>query len=359
VTAALGLRLATLAAVLLLAGCGTAGYYVDSVVGHLRVLHAARPVDEWLSDPSTPEALRSRLVAVKEMRTFAVHDLDLPDNASYRSYADLHRPFVAWNVFAAPELSLELQKWCFPVAGCVTYRGYFNKPDAETFADGLRTEGLDVQVAGVPAYSTLGFTPDPVLSTFIFYPEGEVARLIFHELGHQKVYLPGDTTFNESFATTIEEEGVQRWLKAQNDPEKTRVYRQFESRKRRFLGLLQDSRSELETLYAGSADDAAKLKGKAAVFANLQLRYQAAKSDPADPLYNYSGYDGYFAQPLNNANLAAIATYSRLVPAFVKLLALDNGDLPQFYKDVEALAKSDPDKREARLKQLLEQAALS
>jgi predicted aminopeptidase len=357
VTVALGPRLVSLAAITLLAGCSTADYYVDSVVGHLRVLHAARPVDQWLADPSTPEALRSRLIAVKAMRTFAVQDLDLPDNASYRSYADLHRPYVAWNVFAAPELSLELRKWCFPVAGCVTYRGYFNQSDAEAFADGLRKEGLDVQVAGVPAYSTLGFTPDPVLSTFIFYPEGEVARLIFHELGHQKVYLPGDTTFNESFATTVEEVGVQRWLKAQNDPERTRVYRQFESRKERFLALLQESRGELETLYAGSVDDAAKLKGKAAVFANLQQRYQAAKSDPADPLYNYTGYDGYFAQPLNNANLAAIATYSRLVPAFVKLLALDNGDLSQFYKDVEALAKSDPDKREARLKQLLQQAA--
>jgi predicted aminopeptidase len=346
------LRLATLAAFTLLAGCSTAGYYVDSVVGHLRVLHAARPVDEWLADPSTPEALRTRLVAVKQMRTFAVQDLDLPDNASYRSYADLHRPYVAWNVFAAPELSLELRKWCFPVAGCVTYRGYFNKPDAETFADGLRKEGLDVQVAGVPAYSTLGFTADPVLSTFIFYPEGEVARLIFHELGHQKVYLPGDTTFNESFATTVEEEGVKRWLKAQNDPEKTRVYRQFESRKKRFLDMLQGSRAELETLYASDASDAEKLKGKAAVFETLQQRYRTAKLDTADPLYNYSGYDGYFAQPLNNANLAAIATYTRLVPAFVKLLALDHGDLPQFYKDVEALAKSDPDKREARLKQL-------
>lgn len=346
-----------LAAALLLTGCSTAGYYVDSVVGHLRVLHAARPFDDWLADPATPDALRKRLIAVKAMRAFAVEDLDLPDNASYRSYADLHRSYVAWNVFAAPELSLELREWCFPVAGCVTYRGYFDKADAEAFGDGLKKEGLDVQVAGVPAYSTLGFTPDPVLSTFIFYPEGEVARLIFHELGHQKVYLPGDTTFNESFATTVEEEGVKRWLNAQNDPELTRVYRQFESRRRRFLQLLQSSRGDLETLYASDQDDAAKRNGKKAVFEALALRYQAAKSDPADPLYQYTGYDGYFAQPLNNANLAAIATYTRLVPAFGKLLALDHGDLPQFFKDVEALAKSDPDKREARLKELLAEAA--
>jgi len=324
------------------------------VVGHLRVLHAARPFDEWLADPNTPDALRERLIAVKQMRAFAVTDLQLPDNSSYRSYADLHRPFVAWNVFATPPLSLELREWCFPVAGCVTYRGYFDKADAEAFGTALKKEGLDVQVAGVPAYSTLGFTPDPVLSTFIFYPEGEVARLIFHELGHQKVYLPGDTTFNESFATTVEEEGVRRWLSAQDNPEKSAAYARFEARRKRFLELLQGSRAELELLYASDEDDAAKGRGKADIFAQLQDRYRKAKADPSDPLYQYPGYDGYFAQPLNNANLAAIATYTRLVPAFVKLLALDGGNLAQFYKDVEALAKRDPKEREARLAELLE-----
>jgi predicted aminopeptidase len=339
---------------LALTACSSLDYYVDSVVGHLRVLEAARPMDDWVADPTTPEGLRQRLIEVQGIRRYAVDKLDLPDNRSYRSYADLHRPFVVWNVFATPALSLDLKEWCFPVAGCVKYRGYFNREDAERYGDALRSDGLDVQVAGIPAYSTLGFTPDPVLSTFIYFPEGEVARLIFHELAHQKIYLAGDTTFNESYATTVEEIGVQRWLADQNDPVKSREYQLFETRRQRFVALLKQARSELETLYASSASDADKLAAKQQVFANLRARYQASKLDSTDALYQYQGYDNYFAHGLNNANLAAIATYTRLGPAFVKLLAECDNDLPRFFAAVKALTQLSPEQRDQRMQQLLD-----
>ena len=339
---------------LALGACSTVGYYVDSVVGHLRVLEAARPMDDWIADPATPADLRQRLIEVQGIRRYAVDKLALPDNKSYRSYADLHRPFVVWNVFATPALSLDLKEWCFLVAGCVKYRGYFNHDDAASYGDTLKSEGLDVQVAGIPAYSTLGFTPDPVLSTFIHFPEGEVARLIFHELAHQKIYLAGDTTFNESYATTVEEIGVKRWLADQNDAAKTREYQLFETRRQRFLDLLKQSRSELETLYAGNMTDADKELGKERVFFDLKSRYQSSKDNSSDPLYHYNGYDNYFAQGLNNANLAAIATYTRLGPAFVKLLAECDNDLPRFFAAVTALTELSQQQRDQRLQQLLD-----
>lgn len=342
-----------------LSGCGTTLYYARSVEGHVDILEAARPIDDWLADPATPPALRQRLEQVKEIRQFASRELDLPDNDSYRSYADLHRPFAVWNVFATPRYSLELKHWCFPVAGCVGYRGYYNRDDARHYADELAGEGWDVEVAGVPAYSTLGWTADPVLSTFINYPEGEVARLIFHELAHQKVYAPGDTTFNESYATTVEEVGVRRWLAAQHDPALTERYERFDARRRRFLVLLRAARERLVNAYAMDTDDAARARDKAATFAALRLDYEHAKSTPGDPLYQYRGYDGYFDQPLNNAYLASIATYTQRGPAFVKLLADVGGDLPRFFKAVQALADLPPEARTARLDALQNGASTS
>ena len=191
------------------------GYLAQSVGGHLALLSAARPVPDWLDDAKTPAALRERLLLTQQMRDFAVTELALPDNASYRRYADLHRSAAVWNVVAAPELSLKLETWCFPVVGCVGYRGYFDRPDADAFGAELRAQGLEVDVYGVPAYSTLGRLPgdyfaDPLLNTFINYPEVELARLIFHELAHQVAYASGDTMFNESFATAVERFGSQR-----------------------------------------------------------------------------------------------------------------------------------------------------
>ena len=334
-----------------LGACSTVGYYSQSIEGHLGVLRAARPIADWLDDPTTPAALHARLEKVRAMRRFAAAELGLPDNRSYTTYADLKRPYVVWNVFATPELSLRLRQWCFPIVGCVAYRGYYAKDDADRFAETLRVEGDDVSVGGVPAYSTLGYTTDPVLSTFIGYPEGEVARLIFHELAHQVLYVSGDTTFNESFAVAVEEEGVERWFAAQGgrDGPAASAYRQSVARKRDFVALLTRHRAALEAAYAGSEDPAVKRAAKRTEFAALRADYEAMKRDPTGSLAGYDGYDRYFAQALNNANLAAVASYTQRVDAFAKLVREEHGDLPRFYQAVRGLAALPMAERDARL----------
>ena len=330
--------------------CSTVGYYSQSIEGHLDVLRAARPIDDWLDDPATPDALRKRLEKVRAMRRFAATELGLPDNRSYTTYADLKRPYVVYNVFATPELSLRLRQWCFPVVGCVSYRGYYSKADADGYAATLRDTGDDVYVGGIPAYSTLGYTTDPVLSTFIGFPEGEVARLIFHELAHQVVYVSGDTTFNESFAVAVEEEGVKRWFAAEGGgAAAATAYRLSVDRKRDFVALLTRHRTALAEAYARDDDSEAKRAAKAREFKALHDDYEAAKADPASALHGYAGYDRYFAQALNNANLAAVATYTQRVDAFAKLLADERGDLPRFYRAVAALASLPVVERNARL----------
>ncbi len=345
----------TLLAIVLACGlgaCSAVGYYTQSIGGHLEVLHAARPIDDWLADPATPDALRTRLEKVRAMRRFAATDLGLPDNRSYTTYADLKRPFVVWSVFATPELSLRLRQWCFPVVGCVAYRGYYDRDAAERYAQTFREAGDDVYVGGIPAYSTLGYTTDPVLSTFIGFPEGEVARLIFHELAHQVVYVSGDTTFNESFAVAVEEEGVKRWFAATGGSAAADAYRLSVERKRAFVSLLTTHRRALEAAYANDADADAKRVAKRGEFAALHDDYEAAKRDPASALHGFNGYDRYFAQALNNANLAAVATYTQRVPAFAKLLSDEHGDLARFYAAVADLARLPPDARDARLDRL-------
>jgi predicted aminopeptidase len=338
-----------------LGACSSIGYYSQSIGGHLDVLHAARPIDDWLADPQTPDALRQRLAKVRAMRRFAVSDLGLPDNRSYTTYADLKRPYVVYSVFATPELSLRLKQWCFPVVGCVTYRGYYSEDAANAFAATLRADGDDVYVGGIPAYSTLGYTSDPVLSTFIGFSEGEVARLIFHELAHQVLYVSGDTTFNESFAVAVEEEGVKRWFayEARNghfdEAAASAAYRKADERKNAFVALLTHRRLALQDVYESKEDDAAKRAAKKAEFVALQEDYEAAKHDPGNALYQYTGYDHYFAQPLNNANLAAIATYTQRVPAFAKLIDEAHGDMPRFYGMVERLAALPKAERDALL----------
>ena len=345
---------ALLAATAILGACTSVGYYAQSIGGHLDVLRAARPIDDWLADASTPATLRARLEKVRAMRRFAVTDLGLPDNRSYTTYADLKRPYVVWSVFATPPLSLRLETWCFPIVGCVAYRGYYRKDDADAFANTLRDGGDDVYVGGIPAYSTLGYTTDPVLSTFIGSPEGEVARLIFHELAHQVLYVSDDTTFNESFAVAVEEEGVRRWFlhEAASDPAgdaAALAYRRSVDRKRDFIALLTRHRDALAAIYASTASDTVKRAGKEAEFAALRADYRSMQRDPGSSLHDFDGYDRYFAQRLNNANLAAVATYTQRVAAFAKLIRDDHGDLRRFYRDVEALAQLPKAERDVRL----------
>ena len=328
----------------LLAGCTAAGYYWQGIRGQLDLLERARPIPAVLASTEDP-ALKRKLERVLAIREYASRELALPDNPSYRSYTDLGRRFVLWNVFAAPELSLEPRQWCFPVAGCVNYRGYFDEAAARAEAAQLGATGDDVYVGGVPAYSTLGYFNDPMLSTVIRYPDAEVARLIFHELAHQVAYAKDDTVFNESFAVAVEEEGIGRWLAAQDDSALTAQFNTSQRYRDGFRTLISRTRSELVTLYASPASAEEKRAGKAAAFATMRAAYDALKKDWG----GFAVYDGWFAQGPNNASLAAVGLYTQKVPEFHALLAGDSGDLRRFYAHVKALAALPKGERDSAL----------
>jgi predicted aminopeptidase len=334
----------------LLAGCGSTGYLAQSVQGHLDVMRAAKPVDAWLADPAIPAELRERLLLTQRMREFAVRELALPDNASYRRYADLGRPAVIWNVTAAPELSLTLQTWCYPVVGCVAYRGYFARAGADTFAGELRSQGEEVSVYGVPAYSTLGKLPgdffaDPLLNTFIRYPEGELARLIFHELAHQVAFAEGDTEFNESFATAVERIGGARWLAEHGSAVVREEDERAQARRRDFKALAHTTREQLDAVFRSSASDAEKRAAKAEIMAAMRHEHAQLK---AGPWAGFSTYDAWFASA-NNASLGLQAAYNRLVPAFEALFEAQGRDFPRFYAEVRRLAALPKAERRATL----------
>jgi predicted aminopeptidase len=332
------------------ASCSTVGYYAQAVHGQFALLAAAKPIPEWLDDPATPADLKRRLQRAQKMRAFASHDLGLPDNRSYTSYADLKRPAAVWNVFAAPELSLQLKTWCYPLFGCTNYRGYFDRAGAEELAGQLRGEGLEVNVGAVPAYSTLGWFDDPLLNTFINYGDGELARLIFHELAHQVAYAKDDTVFNESFATAVERAGVRRWLAAEGDDATRAAYALQEQRRADFLDLLRTHRDLLTANYAREASDDDKRTRKREIFAALQTAFAKTK---AERWSGWGGYDRYFAQALNNAHLGAIGAYNDLVPAFEAVLRAEGDDLPRFCVRVKKLAGEDKAQRTRDLEDAL------
>ena len=331
-------RLSALGALLLLSGCTTIGYYAQAVGGHLEVMRLAAPIEERLREPDTPEPLRAKLARALAIREFASRELALPDNGSYRRYADLGRPFVIWNVVAAPEFSVEPLESCFAFAGCVSYRGYYSEEGARQYAAALAEKGYDVYVGGVPAYSTLGWFDDPVLSTFIHYPEAELARIIFHELAHQAVYAKGDTMFNESFASTVEEEGVRRWLEREGTPAQRESYAESRRRHFEFNAFMVQYRARLASFYERPAPIEERRAGKERLFAELMGEYRALRVSWG----GFAGYDRLFARGANNALLASVASYAELVPAFRALLAQKQGDLAAFYdavRDLERLAK--------------------
>ncbi len=343
------LALATLFAALTLSSCASINYYAQAIGGHFDIMLAARPIGDVLEDPQADADLKRRLEEVRVIRNFASAELGLPDNGSYRSYADLKRPFVVWNVFAAPEFSLQAEKWCMLVVGCVAYRGFYDKHDAEAFAEELRGRGYDSFVAGVAAYSTLGWFDDPVLNTFLKPGSVAVARVVFHELAHQLVFVPGDTVFNESFAVTVENEGLRRWILHQGNPELARAVAVRDRRRAAFVAIVTQYREELEALY-GSAIPAAKMRAQKA---QILERMRRAYFELNDPDGDSSPYRRWFETDLNNAKIASLILYTRLVPAFEALLHAEAGDLPRFYRRVRALAALPQDERQSALQRLL------
>lgn len=355
-----GLIAASLALLVGLAGCADLGYYWQSVSGHLALMQAARPVDELLVDVQTPEKLKARLVLTQKIRNFAVSELKLPDNASYQRYADLHRKAVVWNVVAAPELSLTLKTWCFPVAGCVGYRGYFSESEAKREAESLKAQDLEVSVYGVPAYSTLGWSNwaggDPLLSTFIGYPEGELARIVFHELAHQVAYAPGDTAFNESFATAVERLGGARWLATYGTDAAKAEYAVFDGRRQQFRALTRATRLRLLAVYRSIKQSNKPLAGnkynyiamKSGVIDDFKAQYEQLKVG----WNGYAGYDGW-VKTANNASFGALAAYDDGVPQFEALFVQEGGDWVKFFATVQKLAKMPKEERDTALKVVL------
>ena len=341
-----------------LPGCQSLGYYGQAIKGQCGIYFTQRPIKAMLADTNVSAEVKEKLSLVLQLREYAEKELKLKPNGHYLKYADLHRRFVVWNVNAAPELSLEPKRWWYPVVGSLKYRGYFSEKMARKYSAGLEKQGYDVFVGGVEAYSTLGWFRDPVLNTFIHQSDADLAETIFHELSHQRVFAKGDTDFNEAFATAVAEEAVRRWLQANGNTNALREYLASQQRTEQFVGIVDQARAELKGIYGDSAEgkggstgpsDAEKREQKRRVIASLKDRYAALKTEWG----GYSGFDGWFARPINNAQLNTIATYYDLVPQFRKLIRASNGDLEKFFATCTRLAKgNDKDQRHAALKRL-------
>lgn len=334
-------RLLLVPLALALGGCSALGHWSQAAGGHLGITRAARPVSDWLADPATPAELAGRLQLSQRLRDFASSRLALPENNSYRRYADLKRGAAVWNIVAAPEFGLTLKTWCYPLMGCAGYQGWFNLDEAKQQAEALKAQGWEVQVQAIPAYSTLGWSRllggDPLLNTFIRYPEGELAAMIFHELAHQRVYVGDDTGFNEAYASAVELIGARQWLA--DKPEALAAFEAGRERRARFLALAREGRERLQAVYAGPADQRAA--AKAAVMA--QLRERAPREAP--------GYEAWF-QRANNASFAILAAYDELVPAFQRLFEREGRDWARFHAAVERLAPLSREQRRANLRRL-------
>lgn len=332
-----------------LTGCSHIRYYAQAVGGQLSILAKRRAISEWLDDPEVSESLKQRLSLVLEIRSFASEALGLPENGSFRAYADLERSYVVWTVFAAPEFSLDLREWCYPVVGCAAYRGYFTQERAQTLAERLQSEGYDTYVAGAAAYSTLGWFDDPLLNTVIAWPEADLAGLIFHELAHQRLYIQDDSTFNESFASAVEAEGVRRWLEHRGVADAFLEYKQAKRQDDAFTRLVFETRERLQALYEAILSDDRKRRRKAEILAEMRSGYERVRRDWDAA----KRYDAWFSYSLNNAQLGSVATYHAYVPAFQVLIERYGGDLQAFYQAAERLGKLPPKEREAELKALL------
>jgi len=325
-------------------GCST--YYGQLAVGQLEVLRERRPIEAIVTDPAQDAALRARLTNVLQARTFASQALGLPDNGSYRHYADLRRPYVVWNLFATEEFSVAPLEHCFPIAGCVAYRGYYRQGAARGEAARLQAEGMDTLVAGVEAYSTLGWFDDPLLNSMLRRNDEQLAGLIFHELAHQRLYLPGDTAFNESYASFVEREGLRQWQINRGLPEQ---HEQTRRRYRQLVELILATRERLVELYASQRPATELRQLKQDEFMRLRKEYRALRDGPWN---GDNRFDRWFAQPLNNATLLPFGLYDRWVPAFSTLFDENGRDWQRFHAAVSALAALPADEREARLRRL-------
>jgi predicted aminopeptidase len=321
--------------------CRSLPYYEQAIDGQMEILQKQQPISDMIENPETPAKLREKLLLIQSARTFAEKELLLPVNDHYLSYVELNRPYVVWNVFAAPEFSLTPETWCFPIVGCVTYRGYFKEADARNFGDALAQKGFDVYIGGAIAYSTLGWFDDPILSTFINLRASDTVALIFHELAHGLLYIPDDTAFNESFATAVEQEGIKRWQMLTNATQDYAAWQRKRRSRHKFTALVSKYRDRLKVLYESNLPANEKRNQKAAVFSRMRSEFSVLKSNHRE----MAVYGAWFNRPLNNAQLISVSTYHDWVPAFSQMLSDANGDLKKFYDRCRQLAKKEPQER--------------
>jgi len=339
-----GIKVAVLLLVsVALISCETVSYYTQAARGQLAIVFGREDIQRLLADGSLSPELREKFHTVLQIRLFAEQDLLLPVGDNYRSYVDVEREHVVWNVFAAPEFSIDSVNWCYPIAGCVAYRGYFAEADAASYAEGLEARGFDVYTGGIDAYSTLGWFEDSLLSTVISREDYQLAALIFHELAHQIVYLPGDTTFNESFATAVEREGLRRWLISSDQASNIDIALADQRRQAQFVELVSTYREAFDRLYQRELSSSMMRSEKAGMQSQLRDEYQQLKQQWG----GYAGYDGWFSRSLNNAQLSTVSSYNDLLPFFQRLLDQSEGDLESFYIEVNRIAKLNKDERES------------
>lgn len=329
-----------------LCGCDTLSYFGQAAAGQWQILHQRQPIDDLLANDNTDPELKHKLAIVRQARLWATTELHLESGGSYSDYVALDRPYVVWNVVAAPEFSVAPAQWCFPIAGCVAYRGYFREEEAQRYAATLQAQGMDTWVGGVEAYSTLGWFDDPVLSTFVKRPDAALAGLVFHELAHRTLYVQNDSTFNESFATVVEQEGLRRWLMVQRQPAQWQRYQQQVAYQKAFVTMILDYRKQLEALYAAPTDDNHKRAEKQQLAQQLRQQYQSLRDIQWQ---GYNGYDRWMSGSLNNAQVSTISTYHAYVPAFQALLDECDNALKCFYDRAGKLAGLDTDARKAAI----------
>ena len=331
-------------------GCDSLHFYGQVGRGQVAVLGAREPVAALIADQDTAPDLKARLVRSREILEFAERVLLLDVDTRYSSYVELPRRYALWNVVAAPEFSVDAKTWCYPFAGCSGYRGYFEESQAHRYARRLASEGYDVRVAGVAAYSTLGWFDDPLMSSFIDWPLPDFAGLLFHELAHSRIYLPGDTDFNEAFATFVQRQGVVDWLSETSETALLDDARRRWLVEDRFARYMLSWQAQLRALYQRNYSAFVGRTFKAALLAEVARCYEA-HSELFDDRYT-----GFFAVPLDNARFAALAAYRQWVPAMEQLFTESGASWSEFYARVGDLAELDAGQRRAELEALSSEA---
>lgn len=326
----------------LLCGCEHLSYLHQAAKGQWEILHKREAIATLLAAKDTDPMLREKLTLVQDARAFARRELLLDSGNSYTSYTQLDRPYVVWNVVANAEFSMNPQRWCFPIAGCISYRGYFNEQDARHFANRLETQGFDTWVGGVEAYSTLGWFDDPVISTFTNRSEVSLAGLIFHELAHRTLYVTDDSSFNESFATAIEQEGIRRWLTRNGKSDRWDTYLRYDAYQQDFIALVQQQRAKREALYASKLSVDEMRSQKSLLVDDFRKQYRQLRDVKWQ---GYNAYDHWMSGSLNNAQLNTVSTYNAYVPALRNLMLQCSQSMRCFHARARELAKQDSTQR--------------